>query len=108
METSLEKRSEQRHSLQTPIVFTIFSTLHWAERNSECTSISRKGMSFVSDRPLSPKTMIRIRSVRPEALKLTPQELSLLRSAAMGEVKWCRPVLSRSGHSFFQIGLRFI
>jgi hypothetical protein len=100
MEAAPDKRADQRQDLCVPIEVSVFSTVHWEEITSNSVNISRNGLHFISIKPFTPRTVIRIRTHPPKPLGESCSSVFPLPTLIIAEVKWCQPVVLDSGLAF--------
>lgn len=104
MESSSEKRCENRQSCDAAIEWTHFN------RGDCCSArmlnFSKGGGYFVSAQPLLPGATILIRLLACDASGVASCDRSTPRTTSLGEVKWCRE-LSGAAAGRFGIGVRY-
>jgi hypothetical protein len=100
MEAAPDKRSDQRQDLCVPIEVSVVSAVHWEEITSSSVNISRKGLHFISVKPFTPRTVIRIRTHPSKLLGESSSSGIPLPTLIIAEVKWCQPVVLDSGLAF--------
>ncbi len=104
MQTTAEKRADERQSFVGPIVFSYFNKelCFDAQTLNHCDS----GLCFKSDVDLKPGATVYIKA------KKFPPNLSCntncrgLRSVALGEIKWCKEIPDPMVHSY-EIGVKY-
>ncbi len=105
MESSPEKRCEDRRNCDAVIEWTYFN-------KGDCFSarllnFSKGGGYFISSQPLTPGATVLIRVRDFNSADSVPCDTSTtLRTTALGEVKWCRE-LGGEPAARFGIGVRY-
>ena len=102
-----EKRRQHRAIRQDPMVYTVFSLRHWAERDARSLNLSRSGVGFLASRPLAPKTIVCIRSTPNEKRKDLRGQDPQIPLRALAEVRWCRRRRTIEG-PMYEIGASFL
>lgn len=107
MQSQPEKRRQHRAIRQDPMVYTVFSLRHWAERDARSLNLSRSGVGFLAARPLAPKTIVCIRSTPNEKRKDLRDQNAQIPLRALAEVRWCRRRRTIEG-PMYEIGASFL
>jgi hypothetical protein len=94
MPSPSEKRQQQRIARQEAMAYTIFSVLHWAEVDTLSLNLSAKGLGFIARKPLSPRTIVCIRSTHAGNLSRPEDRGIQIPQRVLAEVKWCRERLT--------------
>jgi hypothetical protein len=104
MESNPEKRGEDRQTCDASIEWAYFNK--GESFSARLLNFSTGGGYFVSGQPLIPGAtiLIRLRSVEPGDADAFDR--SAMRTTALGEVKWCRPIGATPAASF-GIGVRY-
>ena len=103
-----EKRRQQRIVSQEAMAYTIFSVRHWAEVDTWSFNLSRTGVGFVTRQPLSPGTIICIRSI-PAVNRGSWESHSIqIPWRVLAEVKWCRQRKSAQKKPLWEAGASYL
>lgn len=106
MASSPEKRSEDRHTCDAVIMWAYFNTSN--AHDARMMNVSRSGGYFESSQEAIPGAtlFIRVQNRTSSAGGHAAGAQDAIRSAALGEVKWCREMASGSSRRF-GIGFRY-
>jgi hypothetical protein len=107
MPSPSEKRQQQRIARQEALAYTIFSILHWAEVDTLSLNLSADGLGFIARKPLSPRTIVCIRSTPAGNLPGPEHGGIQIPQRVLAEVKWCRERLTQDGFEF-EIGAAYL
>ncbi len=103
MPPAIDKRSEARRRCYAEVMWAYFNTMDF--HAARMVNVSRGGGYFETGQPALPgaSVFIRVQKVLDAADPSSPAEA--LRSAALGEVKWCRDL--SGGGAQFGVGFRY-
>lgn len=104
MVPSHEKRSESRQRCHAEVTWAYFNTANF--HSGRMVNVSRGGGYLVTESPAMPgaSVFIRVEKVLDTSGLSAAEEV--IRSTALGEVKWCRE-LHEEGQTRFGIGFRY-
>lgn len=102
--TEPENRADRRQRIAAPIVFSYFN--RGPAFDSQTLNHCASGLCIKSDFYLHPgaTVYIRVKKFPPNG---SPMEVNeALRSATLGEVKWCREI-SDASPSYYRVGVKY-
>ena len=102
-----EKRRQHRAIRRDPMVYTVFSLRHWAERDARSLNLSRSGVGFLAAQPLAPKTIVCIRSTPNDKRQDLRDQSAQIPLRALAEVRWCRRRRTIEG-PMYEIGASYL
>lgn len=102
-----EKRRHERFPRRRTMAYSIFSTQHWMEVHTQSVNVSRKGVSFLAEQPLSLNTVVCIRSVPSQDIENLEFQHPHIPCRVMAEVRWCQRRFSTDG-PLYTIGAHYL
>ena len=104
---SSEKRRHHRIARKEGMAYSIFSVQHWAEVSTLSFNLSRRGIGFICQQALSPRTIVCIRST-PAGELSGPEDLETkIPMRVLAEVKWCHERVAQEGR-IYEVGASYL
>jgi hypothetical protein len=99
-----ERRWFRRHRLCLPLTMSVFN--QGGAFQAQMVSYGQDGICAETGHPVLPGTSIHLRVDTREVKEVEKAALQGLRTTALGEVKWCRP-LSQDCQTLYRIGIQY-